>query len=57
MACKKSELIAAVNSYAAARTTGDAQLQQFSASYLEQLIGTLEFSPEEAEKEVEKPAK
>ena len=56
MACKQSELIAAVNSYAAARTTGDAKLQQFSASYLEQLISTLEFSPEEAEAEVEKPA-
>ena len=54
MACKQSELIAAVNSYAAARTTGDAKLQQFSASYLEQMISTLEFSPEEAE--VEKPA-
>ena len=47
MACKESELVEAINSYAAARTTGDTKLQQFSASYLQQLVGTLEFSPEE----------
>ena len=47
MACKESELVEAINSYAAARTTGDAKLQQFSASYLQQVIKTLEFSPED----------
>lgn len=51
MACKKSELVEAINSYAAARTTGDAKLQQFSATYLQQLVETLEFSPEEEEEE------
>ena len=49
MACKKSELVEAINSYAAARSTGDAKLQQFSASYVEQLIETLEFGAEEKE--------
>ena len=53
MACKQSELVEAINSYAAARTTGDAKLQQFSANYLQQLVGTLEFSPEDEVKEEE----
>jgi len=47
MACKKSELVTAVNSYAAARTTGDANLQRLSSSLLEQLINSLEFGAEE----------
>ena len=47
MACKQSELVEAINSYAAARTTGDVKLQQFSTSYLQKLVETLEFSPEE----------
>ena len=55
MACKKSELVEAINSYAAARTTGDPKLQQFSASYLQQLIETLEFGAEE-EEEVAAPS-
>lgn len=55
MACKKSELVEAINSYAAARTTGDAKLQQFSATYLQQLVETLEFSLEEEEAEEEAP--
>lgn len=51
MACKQSELVEAINSYAAARTTGDPKLQQFSASYLQQLIKTLDFSAEEEKEE------
>ncbi len=47
MTCKKSELASAINSFAAARTTGDANLQKMSAHVLEQLIATLEFSKEE----------
>mgnify|MGYP000029423888 CR=1 FL=1 len=47
MACKKSELVGAVNSFASARATGDANLQNFSAQYLQQLVDTLEFAPEE----------
>ena len=53
MTCKQSELVEAINSYAAARTTGDSKLQQFSASYLQQLIETLEFNPEDEIKEEE----
>ena len=53
MACKQSELVEAINSYAAARASSDAKLQQFAVAYLQQLVETLEFSPEdEAEAEV-----
>ena len=47
MACKQSELVEAINSYASARTTGDTKLQQFAAGYLTQLIESLEFAEEE----------
>jgi len=47
MACKKSDLISAINSFGAARATGDANLIQFSGNLIGQLIETLEFSPEE----------
>ena len=47
MACKKSELISAINSFGAARATGDGNLIGFSANLIGQLIDTLEFSPEE----------
>ena len=47
MACKKSELVSAVNSYAAARATGDGNLINMSAGVLGNVIETLEFSPEE----------
>ena len=49
MACKQSELVEAINSFASARATGDVKLQQFSASYLQQLLETLEFDDKEAE--------
>ena len=51
MACKKSELVEAINSFATARSTGDGPLQQFSAQYLQQLIETLEFAEEEEAEE------
>ena len=51
MACKKSELVEAINSFATARSTGDGPLQQFSAQYLQQLVDTLEFAEEEQEEE------
>lgn len=51
MACKQSELVEAINSFASARATGDVKLQQFSASYLQQLVETLEFAEEEAAEE------
>jgi hypothetical protein len=53
MTCKKSELVTAVNSYAAARTTGDANLQRLSSVLLEQLIDSLEFAEEVDERQTE----
>ena len=49
MACKKSELVSAINSYAAARATGDGNLQAFSAQLVEQFLNSLEYAPEEEE--------
>ena len=49
MACKKSELVSAVNSYANARVAADANLINFSAQLLQQMIETLEFADEEEE--------
>jgi len=51
MACKKSELVSAVNSYSVARTTGDANLTNLSGTILQNLIDTLEFAEEEEENE------
>lgn len=47
MACKKSELISAINSFGSARATGDGNLIQFAANLIGQLVETLEFAPEE----------
>jgi hypothetical protein len=49
MACTKVELISAINSFGAARATGDGNLVGFSANLIGQLIDTLEFAPEESE--------
>ena len=46
MACKKSELISAINSFAAARASNDGNLIQFSGKLLGQYVETLEFEPE-----------
>ena len=51
MACKKSELVSAINSYANARVSADANLINFSAQLLQQMIETLEFAEEEEAKE------
>ena len=51
MACKKSELVSAVNSYSVARTTGDANLTNLSGTILQNLIDTLEFAEEEEEED------
>lgn len=48
MACKKSELVSAINSFGAARATGDGNLIAFSANLIGQLIETLEFQAEES---------
>ena len=47
MACKKSELISAINSFGAARATGDGNLIAFSGNLIGQLIDTIEFAPDE----------
>ena len=47
MACKKSELVSAINSFAAARAANDANLIQFSGQLLGQYLETLDFDPEE----------
>ena len=51
MACKKSELVGAINSFATARASGDGALQQMSAQLLQNTIETLEFEPEEVTEE------
>lgn len=51
MACKKSELISAINSFGSARATGDTNLIQFAANLIGQCIETLAFAPEEEETE------
>ena len=47
MACKKSELVSAINSFGSARATGDGNLIAFSVELIGKLINTLEFEPEE----------
>lgn len=47
MACTKSQLVSAINSFGSARATGDGNLIQFAANLIGQLIDTLEFEPEE----------
>ena len=56
MTCKRSELVSAINSYAAARVTGDGNLQGYSAHLVEQCIDSLAFAPEEEEAEQEEEA-
>ncbi len=56
MACKKSELISAVNSFGAARASGDINLVTFAGNLIGSLIETLEFTPEEDEDVIEKTA-
>lgn len=47
MACKKSELVSAINSFASAKATGDPNLMAFSGQLVQQCIETLEYEPEE----------
>lgn len=55
MACKKSELVAAINSFASARVSGDPTLLNFSARLVEQCIESLEYAPEEEVQEAAAP--
>ena len=54
MACKKSELISAINSFGAARASGDINLITFAGNLIGNLVETLEFAPEEEASEGEK---
>jgi len=49
MACKKSELVSGINSFASARVTGDPNLIAFSLDLIQKLIDTIDFDPEEEE--------
>ena len=51
MACTKAELISAINSFGAARATGDGNLVAFAGNLIGQLIETLAFAPENQEEE------
>jgi len=53
MACKKSELISAINSFGSARATGDGNLIGFAGKMIGTLLDTLEFNPEEEPKKEE----
>jgi hypothetical protein len=53
MACTKAELISAINSFGAARATGDGNLVAFAGNLIGQLVETLEFAPENQEEEEE----
>ena len=49
MACTKSQLVSAINSFVSARLSGDGNLINFSANLISQCIDSLEFAPEEIE--------
>ena len=49
MACKKSELVSAINSFASARATGDGNLMAYSGQLVQQCVDSLEYAPEEEE--------
>ena len=51
MACKKSELAQAINTYASARVSNDPNLVNFASQLLTQYMNTLEFAEEEEEVE------
>ena len=47
MACKKSELVTAINTYVNARLTNDNNLINYAGNVLQQRIDSVEFEPEE----------
>jgi hypothetical protein len=53
MACKKSELISAINSFAAARAANDPNLVAFGSQLVSQYVDTLEYAPEDDSEEEE----
>lgn len=55
MACKKSELISAINSFGSARGTGDGNLIAFAGNLIGNLIETLEFEAEDDKEKIITP--
>ena len=53
MACTKSQLVGAINSFGSARASGDGNLIAFAANLIGGLIDTIEFEPEETEEVTE----
>jgi hypothetical protein len=51
MACKKTELVTAINTYVSARLTNDNNLINYAGNVLQQRIDSVEFEPEEATEE------
>ena len=51
MACKKSELVQAINTFSNARVSNDPNLVAFATNLLQQFIETLEFAEEEVAEE------
>jgi hypothetical protein len=49
MACKKSELVSAINSFASARVSNDPNLITFAVKLISDLVDTIDFAPEEEE--------
>jgi hypothetical protein len=56
MACKKADLISAINSFGSARATGDLNLINYAGRLIGELIDSLEFAPEESEEAAEEAA-
>jgi len=56
MACKKSELVSAINSFASARVSGDGTLINFAATLVQNYVESLEFAPEDEPVEEESAA-
>ncbi len=52
MACKKSQLVSAINSFGSARATGDSNLIAFAAELIGKLVDALEFEPESEEEAI-----
>lgn len=55
MACKKSELISAINSFGAARASNDPNLIAFAGNMIGSLVETLDFESEEDTAEAVEP--
>ena len=55
MACKKSELVQAIQTYSTARVSQDPNLVNYAAQLLDQYLESIEFEEEPAPEEVPQP--